>query len=64
MLLRLGGRRVRFALVLHQEVSGHGQPARGGKNHMAEIAETVVIGVGGDGRIESHVIWGQQVGDA
>ena len=64
MLLRLRGYRVRLALVLHQEVRGHGQPARGGADHVAEIAETVVIGVGGDGRIEPHAIPGQQVGKA
>ena len=31
---------------------------------MAEIAETVVIGVGGDGRIEAHAIRGQQISEA
>jgi hypothetical protein len=54
--------RVQLTLILHQKVRGHGQSARGGADHVAEIAKAVVIGVGGDGRIESYVIWGQQVG--
>ena len=40
------------------------QPARGRADHVAEIAETVVIGVGGDGRIDLHAIPGDEVGNA
>ena len=64
MLLRLRGHCVRLALILHQEVRGHGQSAHGRADHVAEIAETVVIGVGGDGRTELHAIPGQKVGSA
>ena len=59
MLLHLRDDRVRLALVLHQEVRGHGQPARGGTDHVAEIAEAVVICVGDDGWIKPHAVRGQ-----
>src|ERR1700680_1565263 len=64
MLLRLRGDHVRHAVVLHQEVCGQGQPAGRGADHVAEIAENVVIGLGGDGRIELHLIPGHQIGSA
>src|SRR5713101_5243663 len=39
MLLHLRGHRVRLALVLHQEVRGHSQPARGGADELASVAQ-------------------------
>ena len=59
MLLRQRGYRVRLTVVLHQEVRRHAHPARRSANHMAKIAETVVIGISGDGRIEPHAVRGQ-----
>ena len=56
MLLRLQVHHVRLTVILDQEVRGHGQLARGGPDHMAEIAENVVIGIGRDGRIEPHAV--------
>jgi hypothetical protein len=64
MLRRPRGNFVGLALVAHQEVGGYRQPTRGGADHVAEIAETVVIGVGRDGRIEPHAIQGQQITNA
>jgi hypothetical protein len=61
MLLRLRSNFVGLALVAYQEVGGYRQPACGGADHVAEIAETVVIGVGRDGRIEPYAIPGQQI---
>ena len=59
ILHRFRGHFIGFPAVLHQEVRGHGQPARGGADHVAEIAETVVISVSRDGRVEPHAIPGQ-----
>jgi hypothetical protein len=58
------GGRVRLALVLNQKVRGKCQPARGSADHMAEIAEAVMIRVGRDRRIKAHAIGGQQIGKA
>src|SRR5229473_231224 len=64
MLLRPRGNFVGLTLVAYQEVGGYRQPARGGADHVAEIAETVVIGVGQDGRIEPDAIRGQHIRNA
>src|ERR1700719_5278318 len=64
MLCGLRGHIIRRSAVLDQKIGGESQPARGRADHVAEIAETVVIGVGRDGRIEPHAIWGLQVGNA
>ena len=61
MLLRVRDITSGSTTVLNQEVRGDGQPACGGADHVAEIAETVVIGVSGDGWVESDPIPGHQV---
>ena len=62
MLLRPRGNFVGLTLVAYQEVGGYRQSARTGADHVAEIAETVVIGVGRDGRIEPRAIPGRRSG--
>jgi hypothetical protein len=62
MLQRFRSVVIRRSAVLDQEIGGDSQLARGCVDHVAEIAETVMIGVGRDGRIKPHEVWGLQVG--
>jgi hypothetical protein len=61
----LGARRhlIRRSTVVDQKIGGQREPALGCVDHVAGIAETVAIPVGGNERIELHVILGQQVGN-
>src|SRR5882724_10911350 len=64
MLLCLQTDSVQLTVVPHEEVGGHGQSPRRGADNVAEVAKTIVIGVGWKRRIEPHAIRGQQIGDA
>jgi hypothetical protein len=63
MLLRSQIHRVWLSLILHEKVCGHCELASGSTDYMAEIAENVVIGIGGNDRIELQAIPGQQIRD-
>ena len=59
---RVGDDSIELAAVLHQEIRRERQPARGRADHVAEISEGVVIGVGRDRRIDLQPVPADEIG--
>jgi len=64
MLRGLRRHGIRLAAVLYDEIRRHDDSAFGCVDHVAEVAECVVIGVDRNLRIDLHAIPGQQIGNA